>query len=156
MFNHILNILPSAIYRCQYRLFAGRVYSLHEPRIHLYDQSEQQNYGFPAIPRYLEGIENYIDYILSREQNITKDYFTLEKERHDDARSILDLTLTEWKLGSCVLKPTSKSLMAMSEFFIADLSRAIHEERELRPLSTLREERTASVHMVLVQKVISI
>ena len=43
------------------------------------------------------------------------------------------------------VQPTSKSLMAMAEFFIGYLSRAIHEERELRPLSTLREERTASV-----------
>ena len=79
MFNHILNILPSAIVLgANSRLFAGRVYSLHEPRIHLYDQSEQQNSGFPAIPRYLEGVENYIDYISSREQNIAKDYFTLK------------------------------------------------------------------------------
>lgn len=87
MFNHILNILPSAIVLgANSRLFAGRIYSLHEPRIHLYDQSEQQNSGFPAIPKYLDGVENYIDYITSREQNTTKDYFTLEKERHDDAR----------------------------------------------------------------------
>ena len=33
----------------------------------------------------------------------------------------------------------------MVEFFIGYLSRAIHEERELRPLLTLREERMASV-----------
>lgn len=146
MFNHILNILPSAIVLgANSRLFAGRVYSLHEPRIHLYDQSEQQNSGFPAIPRYLEGIENYIDYILSREQNITKDYFTLEKERHDDARIRIgpDSYRVETRIMS--VQPTSKSLMAMAEFFIGYLSRAIHEERELRPLSTLREERTASV-----------
>jgi gamma-glutamyl:cysteine ligase YbdK (ATP-grasp superfamily) len=51
MFNHILNIIPSAIVLgANSRLFAGRVYSLHEPRIHLYDQSEQQNSGFPAFP----------------------------------------------------------------------------------------------------------
>jgi hypothetical protein len=126
-------------------LFAGRVYSLHEPRIHLYDQSEQQNSGFPAIPRYLEGLENYIDYILSREQNTTKDYFTLEKERHDDARIRIgpDSYRVETRIMS--VQPTSKSLMAMAEFFIGYLSRAIYEERELRPLSTLREERTASV-----------
>ena len=146
MFNHILNILPSAIVLgANSRLFAGRVYSLHEPRIHLYDQSEQQNSGFPAISRYLEGIENYIDYILSREQNITKDYFTLEKERHDDARIRIgpDSYRVETRIMS--VQPTSKSLMAMAEFFIGYLSRAIHEERELRSLSTLREERIASV-----------
>jgi gamma-glutamyl:cysteine ligase YbdK (ATP-grasp superfamily) len=146
MFNHILNLLPSAIILgANSRLFAGRVYSLHEPRIFLYDQSEQQNSGFPAIPRYLEGIENYIDYILSREQNIPKDYFILEKERHDDARIRIgpDSYRVETRIMS--VQPTSKSLMAMAEFFIGYLSRAIHEERELRPLSTLREERTASV-----------
>ena len=146
MFNHILNMLPSAIVLgANSRLFAGRIYSLHEPRIFLYDQSEQQNSGFPAIPRYLQGIENYIDYILSREQNITKDYFTLEKERHDDARIRIgpDTYRVETRIMS--IQPTSKSLMAMAEFFIGYLSRAIHEERELRPLSTLREERTASV-----------
>lgn len=146
MFNHILNLLPSAIVLgANSRLFAGRVYSIHEPRIFLYDQSEQQNSGFPAIPRYLEDIENYIDYILSREQNSTKDYFTLEKERHDDARIRIgpDSYRVETRIMS--VQPTSKSLMAMAEFFIGYLSRAIHEERELRPLSTLREERTASV-----------
>ncbi|MDW3654757.1 MAG: hypothetical protein QOK61_09405, partial [Nitrososphaeraceae archaeon] len=146
MFNHILNILPSAIVLgANSRLFAGRIYSLHEPRIHLYDQSEQQNSGFPAIPRYLEGIENYIDYISSREQNIAKDYFTLEKERHDDARIRIgpDSYRVETRIMS--VQPTSKSLMAMAEFFIGYLSRAIHEERELRSLSTLREERMAAV-----------
>jgi gamma-glutamyl:cysteine ligase YbdK (ATP-grasp superfamily) len=146
MFNHILNIIPSAIVLgANSRLFAGRIYSLHEPRIHLYDQSEQQNSGFPAIPRYLEGIGNYIDYISSREQNIAKDYFTLEKERHDDARIRIgpDSYRVETRIMS--VQPTSKSLMAMAEFFIGYLSRAIHEERELRSLSTLREERMAAV-----------
>ena len=33
----------------------------------------------------------------------------------------------------------------MAEFFIGYLSRAIHEERELRSLSTLRQERMAAV-----------
>jgi len=146
MFNQILNITPSAIVLgANSRLFAGRVYSLHEPRIHLYDQSEQQNSGFPAIPRYLDGVENYIDYIISRDPNITKDYFMLEKERHDDARIRIgpDSYRVETRIMS--VQPTSKSLMAMAEFFIGYLSRAIHEERELRPLSTLREERMAAV-----------
>ena len=146
MFNHILNILPSAIVLgANSRLFAGRVYSLHEPRIYLYDQSEQQNSGFPAVPRYLDGVENYIDYIASREQNTTKDYFTLEKERHDDARIRIgpDSYRVETRIMS--VQPTPKSLLAMVEFFIGYLSRAIHEERELRSLSTLREERMATV-----------
>jgi gamma-glutamyl:cysteine ligase YbdK (ATP-grasp superfamily) len=146
MFNQILNIISSAIVLgANSRLFAGRVYSLHEPRIHLYDQSEQQNSGFPAIPRYLDGVENYIDYITSRDPNNTKDYFMLEKERHDDARIRIgpDSYRVETRIMS--VQPTSKSLMAMAEFFIGYLSRAIHEERELRPLSTLREERMAAV-----------
>jgi len=146
MFNHILNILPSAIVLgANSRLFNGRIYSLHEPRIHLYDQSEQQNSGFPAIPRYLDGIENYIDYITSREQNTTKDYFTLEKERHDDARIRIGTESYRVETRIMSVQPTPKSLMAMAEFFIGYLSRAIHEERELRLLSTLREERMAAV-----------
>ena len=146
MFNHILNILPSAILLgANSRLFAGRVYSLHEPRIYLYDQSEQQNSGFPAVPRYLDGVENYIDYIASREQNTTKDYFTLEKERHDDARIRIGTDSYRVETRIMSVQPTPKSLLAMVEFFIGYLSRAIHEERELRPLPTLREERMASV-----------
>ena len=146
MFNHILNIIPSAILLgANSRLFAGRVYSLHEPRIHLYDQSEQQNSGFPAVPRYLDGVENYIDYIASREQNTTKDYFTLEKERHDDARIRIGTDSYRVETRIMSVQPTPKSLLAMVEFFIGYLSRAIHEERELRPLPTLREERMASV-----------
>jgi gamma-glutamyl:cysteine ligase YbdK (ATP-grasp superfamily) len=146
MFNHILNILPSAIVLgANSRLFGGRIYSLHEPRIYLYDQSEQQNSGFPAIPRYLDGIENYIDYITSREQNTTKDYFTLEKERHDDARIRIGTDSYRVETRIMSVQPTPKSLMAMAEFFIGYLSRAIHEERELRLLSTLREERMAAV-----------
>ena len=146
MFNHILNILPSAILLgANSRLFAGRVYSLHEPRIYLYDQSEQQNSGFPAIPRYLDGVENYIDYIASREQNTTKDYFTLEKERHDDARIRIGTYSYRVETRIMSVQPTPKSLLAMVEFFIGYLSRAIHEERELRSLPTLREERMATV-----------
>jgi len=146
MFNHILNIIPSAIVLgANSRLFAGRIYSLHEPRIHLYDQSEQQNSGFPAVPRYLDGVENYIDYIASREQNTTKDYFTLEKERHDDARIRIGTDSYRVETRIMSVQPTPKSLLAMVEFFIGYLSRAIHEERELRPLPTLREERMATV-----------
>ena len=146
MFNHILNILPSAILLgANSRLFAGRVYSLHEPRIYLYDQSEQQNSGFPAIPRYLDGVENYIDYIASRKQNTTKDYFTLEKERHDDARIRIGTDSYRVETRIMSVQPTPKSLLAMVEFFIGYLSRAIHEERELRSLPTLREERMATV-----------
>jgi gamma-glutamylcysteine synthetase len=146
MFNHILNIIPSAItLGANSRLFAGRVYSYHEPRIYLYDQSEQQNSGFPAISRYLDSVEDYIDYISSRKPNIAKDYFELEKERHEDARIRLNSDFYRVETRVVSVQPTIKELMAMIEFFIGYLSRAIYEERELRPLSSLREERLAAV-----------
>ena len=76
MFNHILNMIPSAIILgANSRLFAGRVYSLHEPRIYLYDQSEGQNSGFPAISRYLSSVEDYIDYINSQRAKCCKRLF---------------------------------------------------------------------------------
>jgi gamma-glutamyl:cysteine ligase YbdK (ATP-grasp superfamily) len=146
MFNHILNVIPSAIVLgANSRLFAGRVYSLHEPRVHLYDQSEQQNSGFPAIPRYLEGVEDYMDYVTSREANTANDYFELEKLRHDDCRIRIGPESYRVETRIMSVQPTSKSLMAMAEFFIGYLSRAINEERELRPLSSLREERIAAI-----------
>ena len=146
MFNHILNLVPSAIVLgANSRLFAGRLYSLHEPRIHLYDQSEQQNSGFPAIPRYLEGVEDYIDYVTSRGSNTANDYFELEKGRHDDCRIRIGPESYRVETRIMSVQPTSKSLMAMAEFFIGYLSRAINEERELRPLSSLREERMAAI-----------
>jgi gamma-glutamylcysteine synthetase len=146
MFNHILNIIPSAIVLgANSRLFAGRVYSLHEPRIYLYDQSEGQNSGFPAISRYVSSIEDYIDYINSREPNIAKDYLELEKERHDDARIRLNSDFYRVETRVVSVQPTMKELMAMIEFFIGYLNRAIYEERQLRPLSALREERLAAV-----------
>src|SRR3712207_7877278 len=41
---------------------------------------------FRSISRYLGGVEDYIDYIISRKPVVAKDYFELVKERHDDAR----------------------------------------------------------------------
>lgn len=146
MFNHILNIIPSAIVLgANSKLFGGKVFSIHEPRIYLYDQSEQQNSGFPAIPKYLEGVEDYVDYVSSHAPTVAKDYFELEKERHDDARIRLNSDLYRVETRIMSTQPTPKSLMAMIEFFVGYLDRAIHEERQLRPLSTLREERLAAV-----------
>jgi gamma-glutamylcysteine synthetase len=146
MFNHILNLIPSAIILgANSRLLAGRVFSFHEPRIHLYDQSEQQNSGFPTISRYLNGVEDYIDYITSREKIIAKDYFELEKERHDDVRIRLNSDYYRVETRIMSVQPTPKALMAMIEFFIGYLYRAIHEDRQLRPLSSLREERLSVV-----------
>jgi gamma-glutamylcysteine synthetase len=146
MFNHILNLIPSVILLgANSRLFAGRVFSLHEPRIHLYDQSEQQNSGFPSISRYLGGVEDYIDYIISRKPVIAKDYFELVKERHDDARIRINAGLYRVETRVMSVQSTPKAMMAMIEFFTGYLHRAIHEERELRPLPATREERQAVV-----------
>ena len=146
MFNHILNLIPSVILLgANSRLFAGRVFSLHEPRIYLYDQSEQQNSGFPSIPRYLGGVEDYIDYIISRKPVVAKDYFELVKERHDDARIRINTGFYRVETRVMSVQPTPKTMMAMIEFFTGYLHRAIHEELELRPLSAIREERQAVV-----------
>ena len=144
MFNHILNIIPSAILLgANSKLFAGKVFSFHEPRIYLYDQSEEQNSGFPSISKYLDGVEDYIDYIISRKPIIAKDYFELEKERHDDARIRLNSNFYRIETRVMSVQPTPKSLLSMIEYFIGYLYRAINEERQLRPLSVLREERVA-------------
>ncbi len=146
MFNHILNLIPSVILLgANSRLFAGKVFSLHEPRIYLYDQSEQQNSGFPSISRYLGGVEDYIDYIISRKPVVAKDYFELVKERHDDARIRINNGIYRVETRVMSVQPTPKTMMAMIEFFTGYLHRAIHEERELRPLPAIREERQAVV-----------
>ena len=146
MFNHILNLIPSVILLgANSRLFAGKVFSLHEPRIYLYDQSEQQNSGFPSISRYLGGVEDYLDYIISRKPVVAKDYFELVKERHDDARIRINTGFYRVETRVMSVQPTPKTMMAMIEFFTGYLHRAIHEERELRPLPAIREERQAVV-----------
>jgi gamma-glutamyl:cysteine ligase YbdK (ATP-grasp superfamily) len=146
MFNHILNIVPSAILLgANSRLFAGKIFSFHEPRIYLYDQSEEQNSGFPSISKYLDGVEDYIDYIISRKPVIAKNYFELEKERHDDVRIRLNSNFYRIETRVMSVQPTPKSLLSMIEYFIGYLYRAITEERQLRPLSVLREERIAVV-----------
>jgi gamma-glutamyl:cysteine ligase YbdK (ATP-grasp superfamily) len=146
MFNHMLNIIPSAILLgANSRLFAGKIFSFHEPRIYLYDQSEQQNSGFPSISKYLASVEDYIDYITSRKPVIAIDYFGLEKERHDDARIRLNSEFYRIETRVMSVQPTPKSLLAMIEYFIGYLYKAINEERQLRPLSVLREERMAVV-----------
>ncbi|HXG06012.1 MAG TPA: glutamate-cysteine ligase family protein [Nitrososphaera sp.] len=146
MFNHILNLIPSAILLgANSRLLAGRVYSIHEPRIYLYDQTEQQNSGFPGIPRYLSGVEDYIDYIVSRKPVIAKDYFELVKERHDDARIRLNTGFYRVETRVMSVQPTPRTMMAIIEFFAGYLHRAIHDQRVLRPLASIREERQAVV-----------
>jgi gamma-glutamylcysteine synthetase len=150
MFNHILNLISSAIVLgANSKLFAGKVFSFHEPRIYLYDHSEQQNSGFPAIVTYLNNMDDYIDYIKSRKPIIAKDYFELEKERHDDVRIRLNSEFYRVETRIVSVQTTPKALMAMIEFFVGYLYKAILEEeygqKLLRNLSILREERQASV-----------
>ena len=146
MFNHILNLIPAVILLgANSRLFAGRVFSLHEPRIYLYDQTEQQNSGFPGIARYLAGIEDYVDYIISRKPVVAKDYFEMVKERHDDARVRLNTGFYRVETRVMSVQPTPKTMVAMIEFLVGYLHRAIHQERSLRPLPSVREERQAVV-----------
>jgi gamma-glutamylcysteine synthetase len=146
MFNHILNLIPSVILLgANSRLFAGRVFSFHEPRIYLYDQTEQQNSGFPGVSRYLGGVEDYIDYIISRKPMVAKDYFEMEKERHDDARIRINTGFYRVETRVMSVQPTPKTMMAMIEFFTGYLHMAIHEERVLRPLPAIREERQAII-----------
>lgn len=147
MFNYILNLIPSAILLgSNSRLFSGKLFSLYEPRVYLYDHSEQQNSGFPAIPKYLDRIEDYIDYIASRQSpENSNDYFGLEKDRHDDLRIRLNSPYYRVETRIMSVQPTPKEIVAMIEFFIGFLYRAILEGRPLRPLSSIREERAAVI-----------
>lgn len=142
MFNHILNLIPSAILLgANSRLFAGHVFSLHEPRLFMYDQSEQQNSGFPHVSRYLSGVEDYINYITSHKPVIAKNYFDLEKERHDDVRIRMNSGSYRVETRVMSVQPTPRAMMAIIEFFIGYLHMAIHAGHKLRPLWMLREER---------------
>lgn len=150
MFNHILNLISSAIVLgASSKLFAGKIFSFHEPRIYLYDHSEQQNSGFPAIAAYMNNMNDYIDYIKSRKPILARDYFELEKERHDDVRIRLDSEFYRVETRIVSVQTAPKALMGMIEFFVGYLYKAILEEsygqKLLRNLSILREERQASV-----------
>ncbi|MDR4510086.1 MAG: hypothetical protein MRJ93_00075 [Nitrososphaeraceae archaeon] len=150
MFNHILNLIPSVIVLgASSKLFAGKIYSYHEPRIYLYDHSEQQNSGFPSIPRYLDSLEDYINYIISKKGILAKDYFDLEKDRHDDVRIRLNSKFYRVETRIASVQASPKALMAMIEFFVGYIYYAIMAEEQgnqlLRPLQALREERTMAV-----------
>ena len=88
--------------------------------------------GSQAYP-VLGGVEDYIDYIISRKPVVAKDYFELVKERHDDARIRINTGFYRVETRVMSVQPTPKTMMAMIEFFTGYLHRAIHEERELRP-----------------------
>ncbi|MGN6560881.1 MAG: glutamate-cysteine ligase family protein [Candidatus Nitrosocosmicus sp.] len=147
MFNYILNLIPTAILLgSNSKLFAGKLFSLYSPRIYLYEHSEQHNSGFPAIPRYLDKIEDYIDYITSRTGSNAKDYFGLEKDRHDDLRIRLNSEYYRVETRIMSVQPTPREMVAMIEFFIGFLYKAMVDKKPLRPLASIREERNAVIH----------
>ncbi len=147
MFNYLLNLIPTSILiGSSSRLFAGNLFSLYEPRIYLYDNSEQQNSGFPALPRYLDKIEDYINYLTSRPGKIANDYFGLEKDRHDDVRIRLNSEFYRVETRIMSVQPTPKEMVAMIEFLIGFLYKSILDGKALRPLSSIREERHAVIH----------
>ncbi len=146
MFNHILNLIPSSILLgANSRLIAGRIYSLYEPRVFLFDQAEGQNSGFPAISKYLDSLDEYVDYVASRQPVLASNYYELEKERHDDVR--IRITDESYRVETRILsvQPTAQELICMIEFFIGYLHHTISEQRPLRPLSDIREERMSVI-----------
>jgi gamma-glutamyl:cysteine ligase YbdK (ATP-grasp superfamily) len=119
MFNHILNLIPTSILLgANSRLIAGRTYSIYEPRVFLFDQAEGQNSGFPAISKYLDNLEEYVNYIAARQPVIASNYYELEKERHDDVR--IRISDESYRVETRILsvQPTAQELICMIEFFI--------------------------------------
>lgn len=146
MFNHILNLIPSSILLgANSRLISGRTYSVYEPRVFLFDQAEGQNSGFPAISKYLDNLEEYVNYVASRQPILASNYYELEKERHDDVR--IRITDESYRVETRILsvQPTAQELICMVEFFIGYLHNTISEQRPLRPLSVIREERMSTI-----------
>jgi hypothetical protein len=127
------------------RLIAGRTYSVYEPRVFLFDQAEGQNSGFPAISKYLDSLEEYVNYVASRQPILASNYYELEKERHDDVR--IRITDESYRVETRILsvQPTAQELICMIEFFIGYLHHTISEQRPLRPLSDIREERMSTI-----------
>lgn len=146
MFNHILNLIPSSILLgANSRLIAGRTYSVYEPRVFLFDQAEGQNSGFPAISKYLDNLEEYVNYVASRQPIMASNYYEMEKERHDDVR--IRITDESYRVETRILsvQPTAQELICMIEFFIGYLQHTISEQRPLRPLPDIREERMSTI-----------
>ena len=64
--------------------------------------------GSQAYPGILGGVEDYIDYIISRKPVVAKDYFELVKERHDDARIRINTAFTESRQELCLCNQPQK------------------------------------------------
>ena len=151
MFNHILNIIPTSIVLgANSKLFAGNLFSIHEPRIYLYDQSEQPNSGFPTIDKYLNTLEEYVDYVRSKKPVHARKYFELEKERHDDVRIRLNTRYYRVETRILSVQPTPKSLISMIEFFIGYIHYIINEQAfgkiQLKDIEKIKKERYSSIH----------
>ena len=134
MFNYILNLLPSAILLgSNSRLFAGKLFSLYEPRVYLYDHSEQQNSGFPAIAKYLDRIEDYVD-VYRSDQVLTGPMIILVLKKTDMMISRIRLNSPYYRVETRIMsvQPTPKEIVAMIEFFIGFLYRSILEGKPLR------------------------
>ena len=142
MYNQILNLIPTTILMgSSGRLLAGKLYSIYEPRIFLYDQSELQNSGFPSIPQYLTDMNEYIEYIKSKPCILAKDYYELEKERHDDVRIRLNTKYYRIETRILSVQSSIKEILSFIELFVGYVHASICSDRELRPLLSIREER---------------
>jgi hypothetical protein len=76
---------------------------------------------------------------------LASNYYELEKERHDDVR--IRITDESYRVETRILsvQPTAQELICMIEFFIGYLHHTISEQRPLRPLSDIREERMSTI-----------
>jgi hypothetical protein len=69
----------------------------------------------------------------------------LEKERHDDVR--IRISDESYRVETRILsvQPTAQELICMIEFFIGYLHHTISEQRPLRPLADIRQERSSVI-----------
>ena len=146
MYNHILNLIPTTILMgSSGRLLSGKLYSIYEPRIFLYDQSENQNSGFPSIPQYFKSMNEYVGYIKSKPAILARDYFQLEKERHDDVRIRLNTNYYRIETRMLSVQSSIKEIFSFIELFVGYIHNSISSYRKLRPLVSIREERDAVI-----------
>ncbi|MGD1838743.1 MAG: hypothetical protein ACPKPY_11905 [Nitrososphaeraceae archaeon] len=146
MYNHILNLIPTTILiGSSGRLLSGKLYSIYEPRIFLYDQSENQNSGFPSIPQYFKDMNEYVEYIKSKPSILAKDYYELEKERHDDVRIRLNTNYYRIETRMLSVQSSIREIFSFIELFVGYIHKSICSDRKLRPLVSIREEREAVI-----------
>ena len=146
MYNQILNLIPTTILMgSSGRLLSGKLYSIYEPRIFLYDQSENQNSGFPSIPQYFKSMNEYVEYIKSKPAILARDYYQLEKERHDDVRIRLNTNYYRIETRMLSVQSSIREIFSFIELFVGYIHNSISSYRKLRPLVSIREERDAVI-----------